>query len=42
MAENPELRERLAAHVRQMDFGDGVWHAIAQQTVIAYRAVLAR
>jgi glycosyltransferase involved in cell wall biosynthesis len=41
IAADANLRERLAARVRQMDFGEGAWRAIAQQTVAAYRAVLA-
>jgi glycosyltransferase involved in cell wall biosynthesis len=41
VALDADLRQRLAARVRQIDFGDGAWRAIAQQTVAAYRAVLA-
>jgi glycosyltransferase involved in cell wall biosynthesis len=41
VALDADLRQRLAARVRQIDFGDGAWREIAQQTVAAYRAVLA-
>ena len=36
------LRERLAAKVREMNFGDESWIAIAQKTLEVYERVLAR
>jgi glycosyltransferase involved in cell wall biosynthesis len=35
------LRERLAAKVRAMNFGDESWLSIAKKTVDAYTSVLA-
>jgi|SRR5208283_439480 glycosyltransferase involved in cell wall biosynthesis len=35
-------RERLAANVRAMNFGDESWHAIAKQTMETYERVLSR
>jgi glycosyltransferase involved in cell wall biosynthesis len=40
MAEDAELRARLAERVRAMEFGDGAWREIGEQTVAAYEGVL--
>jgi glycosyltransferase involved in cell wall biosynthesis len=37
---DPALRERLAAHVRAMRFGDESWSSIATQTLAVYRSLL--
>ncbi len=36
------LRERLAAQVRMMNFGDASWLSIAAKTVVAYESVLGK
>jgi glycosyltransferase involved in cell wall biosynthesis len=40
LAGDAGLRERLAERVRAMDFGDGAWREIAEETAAAYRGVL--
>jgi glycosyltransferase involved in cell wall biosynthesis len=40
LAGDAGLRERLAGRVRAMDFGDGAWRQIAEETVVAYGRVL--
>jgi len=40
MAEDAELRVRLAERVRAMEFGDGAWREIGEKTVAAYGGVL--
>jgi len=40
LAGDAGLRERLAERVRAMDFGDGAWREIAEETVAAYGRVL--
>lgn len=41
LIQNVGLRERLAAKVREMNFGDQSWLAIAQKTMQVYESVLA-
>lgn len=36
---NPELREKLAARVREMDFGGSSWLSIAEKTIAVYLRV---
>lgn len=40
LIQNVGLRERLAAKVREMNFGDQSWLAIAQKTMQVYESVL--
>jgi glycosyltransferase involved in cell wall biosynthesis len=42
LIQKPELRERLAACVRAMNFGDSSWISIAQKTVQAYESFLSK
>ena len=42
LIQDSALRERLAAKVREMNFGDESWIAIAQKTLEVYERVLAR
>jgi glycosyltransferase involved in cell wall biosynthesis len=42
LVQDSALRQRLAANVRAMDFGDESWQMIAKQTMEVYRHVLAR
>lgn len=41
LAQDAELRERLASGVRAMDFGNQSWRSIAKKTAQAYETVLA-
>ena len=40
LAQNSALRERLAEHVRAMNFGDESWKSIARETEAVYRKAL--
>jgi glycosyltransferase involved in cell wall biosynthesis len=42
LIQDVELRERLAANVRAMDFGDESWRMIAMQTMETYERMLPR
>jgi glycosyltransferase involved in cell wall biosynthesis len=42
LIQDAALRERLAAKVRAMNFGDETWQRIAGQTMAAYQSVMAR
>jgi len=42
LIQDASLRERLAAMVRAMDFGDASWNTIAKQTMAVYQSVMAR
>jgi glycosyltransferase involved in cell wall biosynthesis len=41
LAQSPGLRERLAATVRAMDFGEQSWLSIAEKTMAAYELAIA-
>ena len=42
LVQDSALRQRIAANVRAMNFGDESWQMIAKQTMEVYRRVLAR
>ena len=40
LVQNPELRQRLADNIREMNFGDQVWQLIADKTMRVYEVAI--